>query len=213
VPEFLMPPPLSATPEPAGELARVRATPAAQIRRDLSLTYRSSLPPGLEPLYNRPAAGIDALVRLLHAYWERALADHWPRMRAMLDADVGYRTSALGVGGSRAALGGLHELVGLDGNDLLVGAQGDEPEQCVDVGGEGLLLLPSIFAWPSVATMLRSPWPPALIYPSRGMGRLWHVGGPSSGPASLQPWRRSCSWGSISSSAASWRGCSPGTSS
>lgn len=43
----------------------------------------------------------------------------------------------------------------------------------VRLEGQGLLLIPSAFIWPQVATMIDPPWPPALIYPARGVGALW----------------------------------------
>jgi DNA-binding transcriptional ArsR family regulator len=50
-----------------------------------------------------------------------------------------------------------------------------EPDYEVDVHGGGLLLLPSAFIWPFVATVFRSPSEPAVAYPSRGIGTLWQV--------------------------------------
>jgi hypothetical protein len=179
VPDFLTPPPLTASPQLAEELERVRATPAEQIRRDLSVTYQDALPPGLERLYRKPAAGVETLARLLQAYWERALADHWSRLRLVLDGDVVYRTRALAAGGALAVFGDLHERVAWDGGDLVIGAGGDGPDVGVDVTHEGLLLIPSAFVWPMVATMFRPPWAPAVVYPSRGIGTLWQVGEPS----------------------------------
>jgi hypothetical protein len=180
VPDFLTPPPLSGSPQLAEELAQVRATPPEQIRRDLAVTYGDTLPPGLERLYRKPAAGVESLTRLLQAYWERALADHWPRLRLVLDGDVVYRTRALAAGGALALLDDLHERVAWDGGDLVIGAGGgDEPDVGVDVTHEGLLLIPSAFVWPMVATMFRPPSAPAVVYPSRGIGTLWQVGEPA----------------------------------
>lgn len=112
VPDFLTPPPVSSRPRFDEDLRRVRATPPEQIRRDLRVTYEDALPPGLESLYRRPGSGIDRLVRLVGAYWERALADHWPRLRLVLEGDVVYRTRALAAGGAMAVFEDLHERVG-----------------------------------------------------------------------------------------------------
>jgi DNA-binding transcriptional ArsR family regulator len=185
VPDFLTPPPHSGSPQLAEELERVRSTPPEQVRRDLRVTYEDALPSGLELLYRKPVVGVDALARLLGAYWERALADHWPRLRLVLDGDVVYRTRALAAGGALAVFGDLHERVAWDGGDVVIGSDaGDEPDLCVEVTHEGLLLLPSAFVWPMVATIFRPPWAPAIVYPSRGVGTLWQVA-ESTGPEAL----------------------------
>jgi len=46
-------------------------------------------------------------------------------------------------------------------------------EREVELRGRGLLLVPTVFAWPRVFAMLDEPWQPALIYTPRGVGALW----------------------------------------
>jgi DNA-binding transcriptional ArsR family regulator len=43
----------------------------------------------------------------------------------------------------------------------------------VRLSGRGLLLVPSVFAWPWVYAKLDPPWQPTLRYPPRGVGTLW----------------------------------------
>ena len=40
------------------------------------------------------------VVELLRAYWERALAPHWPRVRALLEGDVLHRARQMADGGA-----------------------------------------------------------------------------------------------------------------
>ena len=185
VPDFLTPLPLSSRPRFGDELRRVRETPPEQIKRDLALTY-DELPPGLQGLYRRPGSGIDRLVRLIDAYWERTLADHWPRLRHVLEGDLVYRTRALAAGGAMAVFDDLHERVAWESGDVVIGSAEPptEPDYEVDVLGGGLLLLPSAFIWPFVATVFRSPSEPAVAYPSRGIGTLWQAE-PAAGPEAL----------------------------
>jgi biotin operon repressor len=175
-PDFLTPLPLPGRGRIDEELDRVRATPAEQVRRDLALTYGDTLPPCFEALFRKPTAGLERLVALLHAYWERALADHWPRLRLVLEGDVVYRTRALAQGGALALFDDLHERVGWESGDVVIGSGEAEADHRVDVDDGGLLLLPSAFVWPMVATIFRPPATPALVYPSRGIGTLWQVG-------------------------------------
>src|SRR5690606_8547541 len=43
--------------------------------------------------------------------------------------------------------------------------------------GDGLVLVPSAFYWPSVAVMC-APYQPMLVYPVLGVGTLWEQGPP-----------------------------------
>jgi DNA-binding transcriptional ArsR family regulator len=47
------------------------------------------------------------------------------------------------------------------------------PDEDAALGGRGLLFVPSVFIWPSVAFSLDPPWPPAITYPARGVAALW----------------------------------------
>ena len=50
----------------------------------------------------------------------------------------------------------------------------DRPyEETVELNSRGLLLIPSVFAWPRTWAMFDAPWQPALVYPARGVGSLW----------------------------------------
>jgi hypothetical protein len=46
-------------------------------------------------------------------------------------------------------------------------------EVTADLGGRGLLLVPSAFTWPRPAVSVEPPWQPFLVYPARGVGALW----------------------------------------
>jgi DNA-binding transcriptional ArsR family regulator len=42
-----------------------------------------------------------------------------------------------------------------------------------ELGGRGLVLVPSLFAWPNVFVKASEPWAPVLRYPTRGVGSMW----------------------------------------
>src|SRR5215213_9741970 len=52
-PDFIAPPPASPLPDVWAEIERVRATPAAQVRRELGYAYPEGLPELLQPLLTR----------------------------------------------------------------------------------------------------------------------------------------------------------------
>ena len=92
-------------------------------------------------------------------------------MRAILERDVVYRAGQLTSRGWAAALGDLHPgLSWHEGRIELSRWSGDED---AELGGRGLLFVPSVFVWPGLALSLEPPWPPALVYPARGVAALW----------------------------------------
>ena len=101
-PDFVSPPPDTPLAELEDELAVVAATPPEQARAEVERSYRRKppLPAVLEPFVADPAAGLAEVVALLRVYWERALAPHWPRVRALLEGDVLHRARQMADGGA-----------------------------------------------------------------------------------------------------------------
>jgi DNA-binding transcriptional ArsR family regulator len=86
-----------------------------------------------------------------------------------------YRAGQLASKGWAAALTDLHaDLSWHQGQIELSRWAADEN---ADLGGRGLLFIPSVFAWPRLALRLDPPWPPALVYPARGVSALWEQPG------------------------------------
>src|SRR3954452_17427617 len=89
IPDFLAPPPLSPLADFDAELDAVRATPADQIRHELALLFRGRRPPAaVQPLIKHPRRELRRLCDTLAEYWTRAIEPHWPRLQALLRADV-----------------------------------------------------------------------------------------------------------------------------
>ena len=131
--------------------------------------------PGVpEPIRNRiledPHGAVERISRTLQVYWELAFADVWPRVRALLEADVLWRSRRLAPGGAHALFEDLHETVTWHGDRL---SATDSWHYSGSLSGEGLLLVPSAMAWPTVRrwssrTGRRSFIP---LAPSRPSGR------------------------------------------
>jgi DNA-binding transcriptional ArsR family regulator len=108
---------------------------------------------------------------VLAAAWRALLEPEWHTLRAILERDVVHRAGQLASRGWAAALAGLHpDLSWHQGRIELSRWRCDED---AELGGRGLLFIPSVFIWPGVALTLDAPWPPALIYPARGVAALW----------------------------------------
>lgn len=171
--DFLTPPPHSPLPDFAQELETVRATPPDRVAADLAGV--PSLPAAVAGrICADPHAAITRLAATLQSYWDIALAGHWPRIAALLEADVLWRSTRLAAGGAAALFEDLHETIAWSGGRL---AAADPHDHSGALAGEGLLLVPTVMAWPGVRKMI-APYQPQLAYPARGIATLWGTGPP-----------------------------------
>jgi DNA-binding transcriptional ArsR family regulator len=92
-------------------------------------------------------------------------------MRALLEGDVLRRAQALAFGGPEALFADLHRSVRY--RDGLVEIDKECVRAEVRPSGRGVLLVPSIFAWPHLLAVIEPPWQPTLLYPPRGTAKLW----------------------------------------
>ncbi|MFI1974842.1 ArsR/SmtB family transcription factor [Streptomyces wedmorensis] len=177
--DFLNPTPAGPFPTLEAELDAIRRTPAEQVRNDLDMLAREDTGDGerrgagarLRVLREAPEAALRKVADEIEAYWEIALAPYWARIRKVLEADVFHRARQVAEHGSARVLSELHETVRWDDGTLRLVRR-----HCAlsrDQAGSGLLLIPSVFAWPRVLTRSVHPDPPQLAYPARGIGTLW----------------------------------------
>jgi Family of unknown function (DUF5937)/Helix-turn-helix domain len=178
-PDFVSPPPDTPLAELEDELAVVAATPPEQARAEVERSYRRKPPlPGvLEPFVADPAAGLAEVVALLRVYWERTLAPHWPRVRALLEGDVLHRARQMADGGAERLFADVDPTVSWA--DGVLSIDKGSVEQDVDLRDRGLLFVPSAFAWPDVVLVTDPRWQPTLVYPARGVGTLWETDRPA----------------------------------
>jgi DNA-binding transcriptional ArsR family regulator len=173
-PDFINPPPSNPLGDLEDELAEMLATPADQVRAEVRRVYAPApLPPLLQPFDDDPPAAVAALAELVRAYWSRALAPHWPRIRALLDGDILHRARRLADGGAQRLFADIHPELRFADDTLFI----DMPfDGHLDLGGRGLLFVPSAFTWPRPAAAIEAPWQPFVVYPARGIASLWEPG-------------------------------------
>jgi hypothetical protein len=150
LPDFLTPPPAGLTPDLDQELAVLRATPPDTVRAQLDLCP-GPRPAAVAALYADPEAGLRRLTDEIAAYWRVAVARDWPRIRAVLDAEVFHRARRLAEDGAAGLLNDLHERVRWEGDALLISQRHCAAPDVPD--GRGLVLVPSVFVWPSVLSI------------------------------------------------------------
>ena len=205
-PDFLAPPPdrPGTTPTFADELARLRATDPALAAREITLSLATSNGTAgsgtggsaADRLLADPAATVQRLADATERAWHALIEPDWPRLRAVLDADISYRSRRLAATGLAALLADLHPTLTYRTNTLRFHQHpaGRPPAPASrhparsarrpapgsrDLGGRGLLLMPSVFAWPEPVTGIADPWQPAVIYPARGIDALWRPAAPA----------------------------------
>ncbi|KAA9161087.1 winged helix-turn-helix transcriptional regulator [Amycolatopsis acidicola] len=163
--DFLSPPPDSPETTAELQLAAIRRTPPAQVAAELAMVDAD-----LAELPADPGLARDRLAEEMAIVWSELVAPHWTRMRAVLTDDIAYRSRRLAEGGTALVLNELSPRVRLAGDSLLVESRSRARGR---IDERGLLLIPCTFAWPRVGVMLLEPWQPALLYPARGVARLW----------------------------------------
>ncbi|MEU9497254.1 DUF5937 family protein [Streptomyces sp. NPDC048196] len=161
---FVAPAPMTSAPDIQLELATIRAQPVERIHADLDAL-------GL-PRYPDPAAAVEKVATTIEAYWELAVAPYWPRIRAVLEADIRHRAYLLSTGGGRRLFADLDANLRWEGGRLAVRLRNNR-SGTVELNGRGLVLAPSAFAWPRISLLTTPPWQPLLRYPARGTATIW----------------------------------------
>jgi DNA-binding transcriptional ArsR family regulator len=184
VPDFLTPPPRVARPRLRDQLGEIRATTPEEVSRELELCretmederYRRVL----DSFLTDPARARDLLATRLHEAWSELVAPFWIRIRTLLDRDIEQRSRVLARRGLRRALDGLHPQIRWTRRGL---SCADRSGRTVQVDERGLVLMPSAYLWPNVASVVDEPWLPTIVYPARGIAELWRA--PAAPPDAL----------------------------
>ena len=178
MPDFLTPPPTTPVATVGDELEVLRATPADTVRGDVGRLLKGRrAPAALEPLLADPRRELKRLSKVLAEYWELTLEPHWPRIQALLEADLSHRARRLTERGAAGVFADLHDSIVWEEDMLVLRDSACEALRSLD--GRGLVLVPSAFQWQRPSTIVDPPWQPTLLYPARGVGLLWEQQGVS----------------------------------
>ncbi|MFD5828359.1 DUF5937 family protein [Lentzea sp. NPDC060358] len=172
-PDFLSPRPRTPFTRIADEFAALATTSTRTMRRDLRAVL------GDVPAVLRDRGRV---LEALRTYWDAALAPHWGRMRAVLEADIAHRGRETAQHGLGAMLSGISGRISFASPVVRVRIAGVEPWRR-EAGGHGLTMVPSVFTRHTAVPVDRDA-PPLLIYAARGAGTLWETGR-DRGPAAL----------------------------
>jgi DNA-binding transcriptional ArsR family regulator len=177
LPDFLTPRPRTPMERLESELDLIAATPLDVVRADFAEVHPEGLP---GPLRGPTARVLGRVVAALADCWTVCLEPWWPRMRAVLEADVVHRGRTTARAGIAAMFADLSPDVSLDG-DVVRASGGSTVVRRRVTAGEGLTLLPSLFTH-RAAGPFDPGEAPILVYPARGTGTVWQAertGGPA----------------------------------
>lgn len=175
LPDCLAPPPIEPRPSFADELARMRETPPAVVAGELARMHpRRERSPGIDILARyggHPDRVMEMITAELEAVWVGAVQAWWPRLDAILEADIvtrGRRLAESGLGTVFSDFSGVH----LDARRMTVRTRCERPDARVD---RELLLVPSVLGAPDIFAVVDAPWPLSVYYPARGAGEIWET--------------------------------------
>ncbi|GHD97254.1 ArsR/SmtB family transcription factor [Streptomyces naganishii] len=183
-PDFLGPPPIGPAATFEEEIAAVRAADPrmaeVEIARALTQTPGAAESARGRALLLDPVRAVSELAGLMEAAWRALVEPDWPRLRALLEADIAFHSRRLAEVGLGALLPELDRRLSWDGRTLTLDIAGEHGRE---LGGQGLVLMPSVFSWPDVVSGFDPPWQPTVVYPARGLAGLWAEPGAGGGEA------------------------------
>ncbi len=83
---------------------------------------------------------------------------------------LAHHAAQLARGGLAAVFVSLHRDMAWRGRELVLQ---ELPDEGRELGGEGLVLVPSAFSWPTACVLTDPAYSPMLVYPCRGVAALW----------------------------------------
>jgi DNA-binding transcriptional ArsR family regulator len=177
VPGFLTPPPPMSLSDIDEVLGLVRQTPSREARSEIERAFDGQYVDGRALRSFRSGDLPNQFADALAEVWTTLLEPSWPTVRELLERDVAFRARRLAEGGLARLFEDLTPVAALHGHELRVRQR---TAAAVELDETGLLLTPSAFIAPRVATMLE---PPVLVYPARGTAALFGDGPAGAAPA------------------------------
>ena len=170
VPDFAAPIPTDPLPSLADEIETVRSTDPARVRADIAEGWGDDPPPPWDAFVAQPKEMLDRLADAMHAYWEAALADDWPQLRAVLECEMLGRARELALSGPTAVLEELHPSVRW--RRPVIELYKDKNYE-MHLAGRPLVLIPLVFARGVLMGVSEGQRAVALGYQARGTSALW----------------------------------------
>ncbi len=147
-------------------LEAILSTPRSRLRQEIDLLGGNGPGHGawLDDLRSARTGALVELADTMRAYHQLAVRPYWPAIRARVESDIGRRRQALREGGVNGLLGSFHPMMRWHFPVLEI--PGHPSDRDIHLGGRGLLLIPSYFAYLHPATIFNPDLPQAVVYPA-----------------------------------------------
>ncbi|UVS79598.1 Helix-turn-helix domain protein [Actinokineospora sp. UTMC 2448] len=132
---------------------------------------RNRVPPAVRDAVDAGTFGRRAANGLL-VFWRHVLADGWPALREVLEADLAQRMRTMASGGLASLFTSLHPDIGWTGDSLTI-TLGPHAET-VALGDRDLVLVPTALNWPNATAQVCGDAPAVIGYPAAGLPRDGH---------------------------------------
>ena len=176
---FSVPPPAGMAQTIGEDLAVLRAVPTEVIAAELAEIRAIRRPPRAVAAVLEDPGFTELLADGMAAAWDALLVADWPRVRAVLERDVRFRAERLSEVGWSGALVDMHHDIAWTGDAIVIDRASEATQE---LGGRGLLLVPSVFLGQGLAVTGDAPWQPTIVYPARGAGLVYEEADPPTDP-------------------------------
>jgi DNA-binding transcriptional ArsR family regulator len=171
--DFLTPTPLKTILSFEDEIDRVRETPDAVIRKNIEFTISiDGITPIRQMFLDHPREALECLIEELRFYWQQALEPYWSQLATILEGDVLFRARTLALNGIDAMFTDLSDRIEYRSGEILIHKE-HKPHFGESFQGDGVQLVPSMFAVCGGMWQVVPEYLPMLIYQTRGLG-LWN---------------------------------------
>ena len=171
-PDFVAPIPVAPLASIEEEIERVRSTDSHVVRADIADCWADGPPPPWDTFVARLREMVDRLCEALHAYWQAALADDWPQLRAVLEGEMLGRARSLALSGPSAVLDELHPSIRWRRPIVELHKKSGKSLE-LRLEGRPLVLVPLVFAGSVLLANQEAERAIGIGYQARGIAALW----------------------------------------
>jgi DNA-binding transcriptional ArsR family regulator len=173
VPDFITQTPLTSGSTIEEDFEQVLATPDWLIVKNVEMLIGDVGESEMRLYFMaHPRDAIHCLVEDMRVYWQHTLADSWSRMVSVLEGDILYHGKLLALDGVAALISNLHDFISYqtDGINVITSCNHTHCPSDVTLQGDGLQLVPTIFAGSGRVVQITPEWRPMIGYSARGVG-------------------------------------------
>jgi DNA-binding transcriptional ArsR family regulator len=170
--DILSPPPTTASADIHSQLDWLVGQ-SEQLEKDIGRLYRGAVPAAAREYVHAPQAALHRLAETLDRYWSLAVAPWWPRLSALLEQDLLYRSQLAMRETLPHMIDRLHPDMSVTDDAFVFHPSRRSDRRVLEVGSQGLTFVPCTFITGKPMVTATNVWDrTAIFYPARGVGNL-----------------------------------------